>query len=122
MEEGVSKFKLLCSSKYSLSSPQQSSMLVSHHTSMDQAGDGATGVVGTTLYLAPELFLPATLKYSQVPVNSELFLPATLKYSQVPISHLNNHVSSAPQEHIHVERERKETKQRKEHTEQHNHT
>ena len=37
------------------------------HTSMDQAGDGGiTGLVGTTFYLAPELFIPTTVKYSQV--------------------------------------------------------
>ena len=50
----------------SLSPTQQSSMLVAH-TSMDQAGDGSiTGVVGTSLYLAPELFRPSTVKYTQV--------------------------------------------------------
>ena len=56
--------------------PQQSSMLVAH-TSMEQAvvGDGTiTGVVGTTQYLAPELFLATTLKYTQVEIKCCKFL------------------------------------------------
>ena len=58
-------FQLILTS-VSLSPTQQSSMLVAH-TSMDQAGDGSnTGVVGTSLYLAPELFRPSTVKYTQV--------------------------------------------------------
>ena len=39
------------------------------HSSMEQlaaAGDMATGVVGTTLYLAPELCQSTVLKYTQV--------------------------------------------------------
>ena len=49
---------------------QQSSMLVAHNSSMEQAGAGevlpTTGIVGTTLYLAPELCQSTILKYTQV--------------------------------------------------------
>ena len=57
--------------------PQQSTSMLVAHTSMEQAvvGDGTiTGVVGTTQYLAPELFLATTLKYTQVEIKCCKFL------------------------------------------------